>query len=264
MDKEAIANLGLECGFEIPKAEELKRGEMPQKLTYPVITKSIKSIEGGWKNDVFVCQSPKELKEAYTKIQSEIILVEEFIEKETEFCYDSFSINEGKNVVMPFKATYLRAKPSAYGNYIKYTPTAESDIVEKVSKMISKVGYTGVFEAEFLLSKDGKVYFLEINFRNSTWSYPMTFGGVNLLYNWAKGCLNNEIDKKIKPRTTPFIGLVEIQDFKDFVLTKKVSIIKWVYQLFSADCLFYYNKHDIKPVSAYLLYLLKKYVKKII
>lgn len=49
MDKDAIAKLGMECGFNIPKGEELKRGDMPTALNYPVITKSIKSIQGGWK-----------------------------------------------------------------------------------------------------------------------------------------------------------------------------------------------------------------------
>lgn len=264
MDKDAIAKLGMDCGFNIPKAEELKRGEMPTALNYPVITKSIKSIQGGWKKDVFICKTPEELKKAYEKIQSDTILVEEFIEKETEFCYDSFSINDGTVVVMPFKATYLRTKPGSYGNYIKYTPTAEPDIVEKVSKMISKIGFSGIFEAEFLLAKDGTVYFLEINFRNSTWSYPMTFGGVNLLYNWAKGCLTHDVDKNIHKKTSSFIGLVELQDFKDFVLNGNVSFLKWLYELVTADCLFYYNKRDTKPVTAYIYYLLKKYLKKIV
>lgn len=95
---------------------------------------------------MFICKTPEELKKAYQKIQSDTILVEEFIEKETEFCYDSFSINDGNVVVMPFKATYLRTKPGSYGNYIKYTPTAEPDIVEKVSKMISKIGFSGILK----------------------------------------------------------------------------------------------------------------------
>lgn len=111
---------------------------------------------------MFICKTPEELKKAYQKIQSDTILVEEFIEKETEFCYDSFSVNDGNVVVMPFKATYLRTKPGSYGNYIKYTPTAEPDIVEKVSKMISKIGFSGIFEAEFLLAKDGTIYFWKL------------------------------------------------------------------------------------------------------
>lgn len=263
MDKDAISKLGAECGFNIPKAEELKRGQLPKTLRYPVITKSMKSIEGGWKKDVHICQTEQELQEAYKTIKSENVLVEEFIDKQTEFCYDSFAINDGKDVLMPFKATYLRAKPGSYGNYILYTKTAEQNIVDGVKKMIEKVGFSGIFEAEFLLAKDGTVYFLEVNFRNSTWSYPMTFGGVNLLYNWAKGCLTKEIDSNIKLKRTKFIGLVEPMDFKEFVLTGKVSIFKWLYQLFTADCLFYYNAKDKKPVYAHIKHLAKKVIKRI-
>lgn len=263
MDKDAISKLGAECGFNIPKAEELKRGELPKDLRYPVITKSIRSTVGAWKEDVHVCYSEKELIEAYKTIESEQLLVEEFIEKETEFCYDSFSINNGETVVMPFKATYIRTKPGSYGNYINFTPTAEPEIVDNVKKMIKKVGFTGIFEAEFLLAKDGTIYFLEINFRNSTWSYPMTYGGVNMLYYWAKGTLKGKLDSNIKARQTPFKGLVETRDFQDFVLTGKVSIFKWLYQLFTTECLFFYNPKDKKPVFAHIKYLIRKVIKKI-
>lgn len=264
MDKDAISKLGEECGFNIPKAERLKLGELPKHLRYPVITKSMMSIKGGWKKDVHICQSEEELLEAYKTIKSQDILVEEFIEKETEFCYDSFAINNGKDVVMPFRATYLRAKKGSYGNYILYTKTKESDIVEGVKKMISKVGFTGIFEAEFLLAKDGTVYFLEINFRNSTWSYPMTFGGVNMLYYWAKGTLSKQLDTDFHYKFDKFKGLVEPMDFKEFVLTGQISVFKWIYQLLTADCLFYYNSKDKKPVWAHFKHLVKKAVKKIL
>lgn len=264
MDKDAISKLGEECGFNIPKAERLKLGELPKHLRYPVITKSMMSIKGGWEKDVHICQSEEELLEAYKTIKSQDILVEEFIEKETEFCYDSFAINNGKDVVMPFRATYLRAKKGSYGNYILYTKTKESDIVEGVKKMISKVGFTGIFEAEFLLAKDGTVYFLEINFRNSTWSYPMTFGGVNMLYYWAKGTLSKQLDTDFHYKFDKFKGLVEPMDFKEFVLTGQISVFKWIYQLLTADCLFYYNSKDKKPVWAHFKHLVKKAVKKIL
>lgn len=253
MNKRAISELGEECGLNIPKSEELRHGEIPKTLRYPIITKSIKSIEGKWKDDVYICNSEYELLEAYKAINSNVILAEEFIEKETEFCYDAFAINNGEDIIMPFKATYIRSKPGFYGNYIKFTPTQENDIVENVKKMIRRVGFTGIFEAEFLIGKDGSIYFLEINFRNSTWSYPMTFGGVNMLYYWAKGELCGKLDESMKPREKPFIGLVELVDFKDFVLTGKVSLFRWIYELFSADCLFYFNVRDMKPLIMHIL-----------
>ena len=84
------------------------------------------------------------------------------------------------------------------------------------------------------------------------------------MYNWAKGCLTHDVDKNIHKKTSSFIGLVELQDFKDFVLNGNVSFFKWLYELVTADCLFYYNKRDTKPVRAYICYLLKKYLKKIV
>ena len=80
MNKRAISELGEECGLNIPKSEELRHGEIPKTLRYPIITKSIKSIEGKWKDDVYICNSEYELLEAYKAINSNVILAEEFIE----------------------------------------------------------------------------------------------------------------------------------------------------------------------------------------
>ena len=61
-----------------------------------------------------------------------------------------------------------------------------------------------------------------------------------------------------------FKGLVEPMDFKEFVLTGQISVFKWIYQLLTADCLFYYNSKDKKPVWAHFKHLVKKAVKKIL
>lgn len=36
--------------------------------------------------------------------------------------------------------------------------------------MFSEIQFEGIFEVEFMVDADGKLCFLEINFRNSTWS----------------------------------------------------------------------------------------------
>lgn len=46
--------------------------------------------------------------------------------------------------------------------------------------------------------------------------------------------------------------MAEIPDFKDFVLTKKISMFKWIQDLMKADCLYYWNRNDKKPVLIWL------------
>lgn len=61
-----------------------------------------------------------------------------------------------------------------------------------LNKMFKEIGYEGIFSAEFMIDKDGKYWFLEINLRNSGWSYASTKLGMNLPLLWADGMLNGK------------------------------------------------------------------------
>ena len=262
MDKDAISNLAKENGLKIPKAELVRKGEMTKALNFPIITKSRNSTNGGWKEDVYICKSEDELRNVYSKISSNEILLAEYIDKEEEFSFDAFSLYGGNTVVMPYTITCLRATPGNYGKYLQYSSVVDKNIEKSITRMLTTIGFTGLFSADFLKGKDGKYYFLEINFRNSAFSYPVTFGGINMLYLWAKGMVM-EGDFNYEYKYNEFKALVEIQDFKDYVMTHKCSFLKWLYELTTADCLFYINKNDMKPVYAHVKYIVKKIFRKI-
>ena len=227
MDKEEISKLALECGAKVPKTEKLKRGELPSTLRYPVITKSLMSIKGGWKDDVFICQNEEELKMAYTKIKSEDLLVEEFIDKKNELCLDGFCVNHGKDVCIPYQSTYIRVAPGKYGNYMTLEPFKNETVLRQVEAILEKSGFNGIFSVEYLIDKNDDLWFLEVNYRNSTWSYAFTVGGVNMPLQWAKGMLMSEIDRKsFEARKKPFTAMVEPIDF-GFVVKRKISFSKW-------------------------------------
>jgi len=262
MDKDAISQLAVECGCKIPKTEIVKRGQLPTLLKYPVITKAKVSAIGGWKKDVRICYSETELVEAYKTIESEDLLVEEFIEKKNELCLDGFCVNHGKDVCIPFQTTYLRVAPGMYGNYMELVPFKNELVYEQVCKILEKVQFNGIFSVEFLIDKNDELYFLEVNFRNSTWSYAFTYGGVNMPYEWAKATLEGKIsinDELV--RKTPFTAMVEVRDFKDFVLTRKISFIRWIRDLSKTDCLYYWNNKDKSPVFSYILNLVRRKIK---
>jgi len=257
MDKDTISNLAVECGFHIPKTEVLKRGVLPKSLTYPVITKAKVSAIGGWKSDVKICYSEKELLEAYKNMITEDLLVEEFIEKKNELCLDGFCINHGNDVCIPFQTTYLRLAPGKYGNYMELAPFKNKTVYEQVKQILRRSSFNGIFSVEFLIGQNNELYFLEVNFRNSTWSYAFTYGGVNMPYEWAKAMLKGSISAE-DARDTPFIAMAEIPDFKDFVLTNKISIFKWLRDVINSDCLFYWNKNDKKPFFVWLWNIIKR------
>lgn len=49
--------------------------------------------------------------------------------------------------------------------------------------MFSEIQFEGIFEVEFMVDADGKLCFLEINFRNSTWILASMKAGIPLPIN---------------------------------------------------------------------------------
>ena len=50
---------------------------------------------------------------------------------------------------------------------------------EKLKEILKEIGYEGIFEIEFLVDENDQLWFCEINFRNSTWSYASTCAEVS-------------------------------------------------------------------------------------
>lgn len=262
MNKEMISSLAQKCGANIPKSEIVKKGELPTTLKYPIITKSLKSIEGAWKKDSRICYSEEQLMEEYKTIVSEVLLVEEFIEKKNELCLDGVSINGGEDVYLPFQTTYDRLTPTGYSNYMTVAPFSNNAVKDQVQKIMKEVGFNGVFSVEYLIDKYDDLYFLEVNFRNSTWSYAYTIGGVNLLYLWANGMLTGSIDKnKVNPSKKSFKAVAEFRHFAQFVRTGEISLLKYFRDVLSSKCLYYWSWDDPMPVIKYLSSRLKARLK---
>ena len=254
MQKYENCLMASECGITVPKEEYLERGNLPTTLKYPIMTKASTSACGGnWKGDSFICNSPEELAEAYTKIKSSKVLVQEFIVKENELCLDGISINGGEEIYIPYGCSYYRMTPESYGNYMYFYPFIDEVLFKKINNLIKLSNYSGIFCIEFLKGNDGKYYFLEVNYRNSGWSYAFTVGGFNLPFRWAVSTLENRLlVDDFKPKES-FSAMNDFSDLKDIVKTKDVSLITWLKEYLSTDCHYYFNKQDPKPFWFYLL-----------
>lgn len=248
MEKKEMIRMAVECGIDIPKTEVVKVGELPKTLRYPVLTKAVISTMANWKSNVHICQNEKELLEAYKTIKGEEIILQEYIVKKNELCLDGVSVNGGEKVYLPIQSEYIRFTPDAYGNYIYFQPYKEMDLLPKIQAIFKMTGFSGVFSMEFLRDKDGHFYFLEINFRNSTWSYAHTHVGVNLPLIWAKSVLAGHLDiSDVTITKKTFTAIQEFTDFKDSVLGGAISVKQWLKDFKDCDCPFYYNKQDNAP-----------------
>lgn len=250
-NKDNITNLGAEAGLDVPKKEVLDTGILPKTLKYPVITKVLASTMGGWKDDVHICQNEQELIEAYKKIKSPKLCMQEYINKVGEFCMEGFSCNDGNVVFMPYAADYIRYYNNSYGHFMNMIPFKDDSLREKINKLFKLTKYNGIFEIEFMKGPDGKSYFLEINFRASTWNYAPTVGGGNLPYFWAKAMLTGKIAyEEMDLREKPFRAMVEPADFIRNV--RKVGLIQWIKDFKSSECKYYYGRHDPWPFYSYV------------
>ena len=262
LDKNNINQLALKCGCCVLKNEVLIKGEKPRTLHYPVLTKALTSTLYAWKDEMHICNDESELLDSYKKIRSDKILVQEFIKKKNELCLDGFSFNGGRNVYIPYYSSYLRFSDLSYGGYMELKPFEEGKIYKQICSILQEVGYTGIFEVEFLIDDNDDKWFLEVNFRNSTWSYAYTYGGFNMPYFWALGSLNGDIDINVKKKDR-FTAMAEYEDYVMAVKNGGLSLNEWVNDFYNADVHYFYNEQDPAPFSI-RKFILKKRIKRLI
>lgn len=263
MNKHEICMVAEKCGCRIPKQEIVDTGVLPKTLRYPIITKVLMSVMGAWKEDVYICNNEEELKEAYTKIQSPKLLLQEYIHKKNELAVEGFSIDGGREVYIPYKVSYLRASEDGYGHYMYFEPFKDKELLAQLKAIIKECHYTGCFEIEFLIDQNDQLWFLEVNFRYSFWNYAVTFGGVNYPLAWAQAVLDNHItEPKEGSLKSYFTALNEPGDYGQSVARKRVSLWKWLKDVHNADMLYFWHPKDKKPAWSFWYYKILRLFKK--
>lgn len=248
MDKKNILDLAEKNGLNVLKSMVVNTGEVPENLEYPVITKDINPNAGGWKSDVFVCHDENELKEAYSKISSPVILLQKYVEKKTEFAFEGCSVNRGQSSLLAIKSTYQYAIPAYYSPFMKCESLHDEKMKAALENMLAEIGFEGIFEIEFLVDQNDVAYFLEINFRNATWSYAATAAGMPLPYIWVKGMLEGKISSDAyKEVPGGFTAMVEPIDYEKRLELGISTPGEWLADFKKANCTYYYNENDLEP-----------------
>lgn len=254
MNKNNILGIAKKHRLNVLDTVVVNRGEIPANIEYPIITKSISPNVGGWKSDVHICKDEKELKEAFERIKSPQVLIQKYVNKKTELCLDGFSSNKGKDFFIGIASTYKYSIPGYYSPYMDVFAFDNPEIESSLQRMLEEIEFEGVFSIEFLVDQDDKLWFLEVNFRNSTWSYASTVANMPLPYIWAESMQNRSIAKTAKKAFVPFEAMVEPIDFGKRVDTGRVSFAEWLCDFKRAKCTYYYNENDPKPYDSVIKY----------
>ncbi len=251
MDKYQIQQLAKKYGFNVLDSYVIgKNDPIPAGLWYPIITKDISPNSGSWKFDVYVCQNEQELKDAIQKIESPLIMIQHFVDKQNEMALEGYTINKGKDMQIITQMTWKYLIQGYYSPYHDVCMFKDKEMEAKLQSMFEEIGFEGIFEVEFLLDKDGTYYFMEINFRASAWNPTCKFAGMPLDYLWVKGMENGYIDPADRKDFEPFTSMSEVIDYGKRVESGMVSLAEWLRDFKEAKCVYIYDKIDRGPWDA--------------
>ena len=251
MDKYQIQQLAKKYGFNVLDSYVIgKNDPIPEGLWYPIITKDISPNSGSWKFDVYVCQNEQELKEAIQKIESPLIMIQHFVDKQNEMGLEGYTINKGKDMQIITQMTWKYLIQGYYSPYHDVCMFKDKEMEAKLQSRFEEIGLEGLFEVEFLLDKDGTYYFMEINFRASAWNPTCKFAGMPLDYLWVKGMENGYIDPADRKDFEPFTSMSEVIDYGKRVESGMVSLAEWLRDFKDAKCVYIYDKIDRGPWDA--------------
>ena len=223
MNKFKILECAKKNGLNILETKLCKNGEIPDGIEYPIITKSI---------------SPN----------VDTVLIQKYIEKKNELCLDGFSTNRGNQLFISIATTYNYLIKGYYSPYMTVKNFDNEQVYESLKGMFSDIGFDGVFSVEFLIDENDDLYFSEINFRVSTWSWASTTAGMNLPYLWGETMTSGKVPEDIyKPIPDDFTAMVEPIDYGKRVDTGKTTPAEWLADFKNADVTYYYDKDDLEP-----------------
>lgn len=254
MDKGAILSVAEAHGLKVLKTVVTECGVVPKGLEYPVITKAITPTVGAWKNDMHICRDELELRKAFESIRSDEVLVQKYIVKKNELCMEGFAGPGGRDMMVTIASTYNYYLPMSYSPYMTVRNLDSPQLEGRLRELIADIGFTGVFEIEFLEDEEGRLWFSEINFRNSTWSYASTCAGMPLALMWADSQLQGRVDNTLLRKVPDgFTAMVELDDCRERLKKGKVSLAAWFSDFRKADCKYYLGRRgDFAPVVSVL------------
>ena len=236
------------CGFNVPIFEEVRIGDKPSKVSYPLITKAINSTVENWKSQVFICHNENDLTDAYSQLKGERILLQQYIEKKNETGFDALTVNGGEETFLPLQLSYFETTETSFGNSIFFFRPQDKELCERVKSLMKKTHYSGIFSIDLLIGKDDKIYFLEVNFRNSAWSYPSTCAGVNLPLIWAQSILAQKlVVDNVKIKRLPFSAIADQEELANALHESIGKTIKVLKRLLQSDGHTLWSWKDLRP-----------------
>ena len=245
MSKKTMAELAIEVGLNIPGTYYVEHPqEELEKIPLPCIIKPLESRKGS-KTEISICRTRNELNSYAAEHDITKDQIQEFIDKDFE--YQLIGCSTSKEIIIPGVSKILRPCKGSNTSFLHYTPMKEGFCdIEKCKEFVRRTGYRGLFSLEFLRDKQGKDYFMEINFRNDGNAICVTAAGMSLPYIWYLDCLGKDYsEEKAKP-INPVYVMPDMAELK-LLFTRQISFRDYIQDFRKTDRFMEYDSKDRKP-----------------
>lgn len=254
LNKYEQVEVAKKCGIRVLESHVIDRYTIPDDLEYPVITKAISSEVAQWKSECYICNSKDELQSVFSKIKSSKIMVQKYIKKSNELCFDGFSINKEKSQFISILSKYNYLLSDKYSYYLTVENVNDEKYIKEITDFMTYIQYDGIYAFEYIVDEDGNSYFMENNFRNSGWSYASTCAGMPLPILWMESMVTGKIDySKIKEIKKGFTFVDDFADFQTRVCGRMISFSAWLKEYKNCDCRLLLGRNDPYPLIAYVI-----------
>lgn len=248
-NKERMTEIARELGITVPCSWLVEDAIIPVEIIYPCVVKPITSVSHG-KRGFAKCENEKELQAYFNnKRLSEPVQIQQFIEKDFEFQFIGCSVRGGEEVIIPGR-THIETTTGfnnlVFLRYDKYDSSFEKT-VELSKKFVRYTGYSGLFSVEYMRGKDGRDYFLEMNFRNDGNGIAVTSSGTNLPYIWCLFASGDDYKAEISKSKVETTFMMPEISFLMSVFNGDVTFKEWLSDYKKTTCYLTRFKDDMKP-----------------
>jgi len=245
MSKKKMAELALSVGFNIPRTTYIRNPETElSQIQLPCIIKPLESRKGS-KSEIAICRTFENL-DSYSKVHDiRNDQIQDYIDKDFE--YQLIGCSTKSEVIIPGVSKILRPCKGSNTSFLLYTPLEDGFCdIEKCKEFVRQTGYHGLFSLEFLRDKNGKDYFMEINFRNDGNSICVLAAGMSLPYIWYLDCMGSDYSQESNKEIESVYVMPDMAELK-LLATRQIGLKEYISDFRKTNRFMEYDKKDPKP-----------------
>lgn len=245
MSKKRMAELAVEVGLNIPQTSYVKNPNCElSRIKLPCIIKPLESRKGS-KKEIAICKTQDDLYRYAASHDVRNDQIQDFIDKDFE--YQLIGCSTKSEVIIPGVSKILRPCKGSNTSFLHYTPLKDDFCeIEKCKEFVRRTGYHGLFSLEFLRDKNGKDYFMEINFRNDGNAICVTAAGVSLPYIWYQDCIGQDYSEEAMNPISPVYVMPDMAELK-LLVTRQISLKEYLSDFRKTNRFMEYDRYDKKP-----------------